>query len=96
MWKYQSTYNGQPAQSIYFGVNTIGYTFTGKDNWSDAANWTNNTKPPAILPAGNEIIINPIGDGECIINQPQTISSGAKITVITGKKLKVNGNLLIQ
>lgn len=96
MWKYQITYNGQPAQSIYFGVNTIGYTFTGKDNWSDAANWTNNTKPPAILPAGNEIIINPIGDGECIINQPQTISSGAKITVITGKKLKVNGNLLIQ
>jgi hypothetical protein len=96
MWKYEVVYNGQPAISTYFAVNKTGYTFTGKDNWSDAGNWSNNTKPPSILPSGTEIIINPLGAGECILNQLQTISSGARLTVINGKKIKINGNLQIQ
>ncbi|MEO6720723.1 MAG: peptidoglycan DD-metalloendopeptidase family protein, partial [Ferruginibacter sp.] len=88
LWKYQVAYMGQTVLSTYFGVNITGYTFNGKNNWSDAGNWSNNTKPPAILPAGSEIIINPLGAGECIVDQPQTISGGAKLTVVSGKKLK--------
>ncbi len=72
------------------------YTFTGTGNWDVPGNWLNNKIPPALLPAGTEIIIDPVVTGECILNTTQTISTGAKITVMTGKKLRVPGNLIIQ
>ena len=72
------------------------YNFTGSGNWDIAANWKNNIIPPAALPACSEILINPTGNAECILNVPQTISTGAKITVTAGKKLKVAGNLILQ
>ena len=74
----------------------IGYTFTGNGNWDIATNWSNNTMPPASLPAGAEIIIDPLINGECILNVPQTILTGAKITVQKNMKFKINGNLYIQ
>jgi hypothetical protein len=96
MWRYEVAYNGQPPLSAYFGVNVTGYTFSGNGNWSVASNWTNNSKPPGILPAGSEIMISPVAGGECIVNELQTIASGAKITVAAGKQLSLSGNLLIQ
>jgi unsaturated rhamnogalacturonyl hydrolase len=72
------------------------YTFTGNGNWSDATNWDNNTLPPATLAAGNEIIINPVTGGQCILDVAQTISNGAVINVKAGKNFIVNGNLTIQ
>ncbi len=96
MWRYQVTYNGQPALSAYFAVNTTGYIFCGNGNWTNPFNWAKNTMPPAVLPAGSEIMINPVAGGECIVNQVQTISSGARITIAPGKKLLLPGNLVIQ
>jgi hypothetical protein len=96
MWRYEVAYNGQPPLSAYFGVNVTGYTFSGNGNWSVASNWTNNSKPPGILHAGSEIMISPVAGGECIVNELQTIASGAKITVAAGKQLSLSGNLLIQ
>ena len=75
---------------------SIGYTFIGNGNWDIAANWSNNVIPPPSLPAGAEIIIDPVSNGECILNIPQTVLAGAKLTVHTGKKFRVNGNLTIQ
>jgi len=72
------------------------YSFTGSGNWNVAANWSNNAIPPAILPSCSEIIINPAGSTECILNVSQTIKPGGKLTVTTGKKLRVVGNLLQQ
>ena len=72
------------------------YTFSGNGNWDNAANWSNNTKPPTMLPAGSEIIIDHQAGGECIINVQQTISAGAKFTVLTGKSLKIPLNLILQ
>lgn len=74
------------------------YTFNGNGNWSDAANWSGGIIPPAVLPAPREIVINPIPGGECLlqISTVQTIASGAKLTVIGAKKLRVEGNLIIQ
>ena len=40
----------------------------------------------------NEIIINPIFNGECFLNVTQTIYQGAKLTVQTGKTLRITGN----
>jgi hypothetical protein len=72
------------------------YTFTGSGNWNVAANWANNNMPPNPLPAGKEIIVQPAGTGECILNVPQTISAGATLTVPAGKKLRVLGNLTVK
>ncbi|MES2773454.1 MAG: M36 family metallopeptidase [Bacteroidota bacterium] len=70
------------------------YTFTGTGNWNLAANWSGNAMPPGVLPAGCEINVDP-SSGEAILNVPQTISVGAKITVKAGKVLVVQGNLTI-
>jgi subtilisin-like proprotein convertase family protein len=72
------------------------YTFTGNGNWNVAANWSNNAIPPASLPSGSEIIINHTAGGQCVLNVAQTIGSGAKLTILTGKNLVVPGTLTVQ
>jgi len=71
------------------------YIFTGNGNWSVAANWKNNQLPPAVLPANSQIIINPAGGGECIVDIPYTINAGNQFIIQPSKKLTVKGNLLI-
>jgi subtilisin-like proprotein convertase family protein len=72
------------------------YTFTGNGNWSDAANWANNTVPPALLPSGSVIVVNHTVGGVCRLNVSQQIAAGATLQVLTGKNLLVPGNLNIQ
>jgi exo-beta-1,3-glucanase (GH17 family) len=71
------------------------YTFTGNGNWTNPANWSNGIMPPSLLPSGSSIIIDPAGNGECILNTAQTISSGATLTVQPGKKFIILGSLVI-
>ena len=77
------------------GNNTTTYTFTGNGNWSVVSNWDNQRKPPAILPTGSEIIIEPPVNGECIIDIQQTISAGARLTVRPNKRIRLISNLMI-
>ena len=72
------------------------YMFNGSGNWNDAANWTYGKIPPTPLPSGSEIMINSKSGGECTLNISQTISAGAKFTVMSGKKIKIPLNLSIQ
>ena len=72
------------------------YTFTGNGNWSNAANWQNNLVPPASLTPGSAIYIDPQVNGSCLLDIPYTVAPGASLTVISGKKFEVNGNLTIQ
>lgn len=74
----------------------VTYTFTGDGNWDTASNWAANTIPPAVLPAGSTIIIDPVANGECILNIAQQVQTGAYFEVRSGKKLTVQGNLVIQ
>ncbi|MEN9570163.1 MAG: hypothetical protein RL172_1394 [Bacteroidota bacterium] len=74
----------------------IQYNFNGNGNWSDAANWSNNTVPPAILPAGTAIMINPPQEAVCILDVPVTIPNTCHFTVKNNKRLQINGNLIIQ
>ena len=74
----------------------LSYTFTGNGFWNTPSNWTNNAIPPNQLPALNSIIIDPIAGGQCILNVPQHILPGAKLIVMPGKNLLVQGSLMIQ
>lgn len=72
------------------------YHFVGSGNWNIASNWENNLIPPVSLPACSEIIINPTGSTECLLDISQIIAPGAKFTVNSGKKIRILGNLTLQ
>ena len=78
---------------IYHPANV--YMFIGGGNWNDPANWTYNTMPPAVLPSGSEILVNPGLGSQCVLNVTQSILPGAKITVMAGKKILIPLNLAI-
>ncbi len=71
------------------------YTFVGNGNWSNAINWANGNVPPAILPAGDQIVIYPLANGECVLNVNQTVSSAASLFVVANKKFRITGNLTV-
>ena len=78
------------------GCNITRYTFIGNGNWSVDANWKNNQKPPAVLTGNAEIVIDPIVNGQCLLDILQTVGQGARLTVETGKKFITQGTLDIR
>ncbi|MEO5892734.1 MAG: serine hydrolase domain-containing protein [Ferruginibacter sp.] len=82
-----------PVSNVRAGIT---YYFTGNGNWNNTANWTNGLIPPAIVPSGQNIIVNPAAGGECILNINLTVSAGASLTVEPGKKFRIPGNLTVQ
>ncbi len=72
------------------------FTFIGNGNWSDANNWLNRAVPPPVLAGDQFIIINPVDGGECILNVPQQVGHATQLVVNAGKRMVVNGNLLVQ
>ena len=74
----------------------VTYIFTGNGNWNVSTNWSNNTIPPASLVGGSQIIVDPFGSGQCILNVPYTLSAGSALTVKPGKIFMVPGNLTLQ
>jgi len=71
------------------------YTFTGNGLWNNPLNWSNGVIPPTTLPYGSEIIIAHPDDGvsSCILNVPQSLARGSKLTVQADKKLIIQGKL---
>lgn len=72
------------------------YTFSGNGNWSDANNWVNKIKPPAIVTGTYNIFIDPLPGGQCILDVSQEIKTGAIITIRSGKSLVIPGYLNIR
>lgn len=72
------------------------YQFIGDGNWSDTSNWANHIKPPTNIYSGNQIIINPITGGNCILDIPYTIPTGALLNVKDNKQFLIRGNLNLQ
>ena len=77
-------------------INVGQYIFLGNGNWSSNSNWEYEIAPPLLLPSGDEIIIDHISNGESILNGTIRIQKGAKLTVRPGKKLTVNGGVIIE
>jgi hypothetical protein len=87
---------GNTTSATVYILNTLKsgiFEFTGNGNFSTTGNWLNSNKPGYNLPAGSEILINPIVGGECILDVPLTIMPGGKLTVAPGKKLRIIGSL---
>ena len=73
------------------------YRFTGNGAWSLESNWQDNRIPPAGLPAGQQIIIDPESGGECLLDIPQQIiSKNAILQLAKGKRLTVLTKLVFQ
>lgn len=71
------------------------YTFTGVGNWDIASNWSNNAIPPGVLPAGDQIVIYPFANGECVLNVSQTIPASSSLHVVSNKKFRIAGSLTV-
>ncbi|MEO7766316.1 MAG: serine hydrolase [Ferruginibacter sp.] len=84
------------SNPVSFFMSGISYSFTGSGNWNSLSNWSNGLMPPAIVPAGSAIIIDPPLGNQCVLNINLTISPGASFIVQPGKKLTIPGNLTIQ
>lgn len=82
--------------NINLSKKPVTYRFTGNGNWNVPANWANGVVPPAVLPPGDLIIIDPVAGGECLLNVTMTVSSSGSVTVISGKRFRIPGNLVIQ
>lgn len=70
------------------------YTFIGNGNWSDSAMWLDHKVPPAFIPYGTTVYIDPANtNSECNVDEQVVINKGAKVIVKTNGKLNVNGNM---
>lgn len=73
------------------------YTFVGSGNWNIEGNWEGMVIPPIVLTGCSQIVINPLGNNECLLNIPlQTIPAGTSIAVMPGKKFRIPGKLIQQ
>jgi ferredoxin len=71
------------------------YIFRGAGEWSIEGNWKDEIMPPVILTGCSQIVIDPVGNNECVLNVPmQTISPGTSITVMPGKRFRIPGQLV--
>jgi len=69
------------------------FRFTGNGNWSNPANWLNNSKPSLDAPSCREIIIDHAAGGSCILDIPQHLLKNAKLTVMPGKVLVITNDI---
>lgn len=98
-----ATYNGGDVTNSngyvdYWIVKLIdnSYVFTGNGNWNIPSNWLNNKMPPTSLTGNAQVIIDPVPQGECILNISQYFGNQVKLTVKDNKKFRIQGNLQIQ
>jgi hypothetical protein len=76
-------------------VVTTSYTFDGNGDWNNAANWSGSVVPTSPVPSGTTVTISPQAGGSCVVNVPVTFLSGSTLTVSTGAKFNIQGNLTI-
>jgi hypothetical protein len=72
------------------------YIFSGNGNWTDAANWNDSDNPPPALNPGEQILIDPLPGGSCILNTAYTVPAGSALHIRNGKSFVVKGNLTLQ
>lgn len=71
------------------------FTFIGSGQWDSPSNWFNGNIPPSPLPKGSKIIIDPLNDGDCIMNSLQILSYGSHLIIKPNKRIKLTHNTII-
>ncbi|MBK8546580.1 MAG: exo-alpha-sialidase [Saprospiraceae bacterium] len=66
------------------------YTFIGNGSWDVASNWEFNQKPPTVLSGSKMVVINPAGNGECVLDVPFELTNGAVLKIRPGKKFRLS------
>ncbi|MES2431225.1 MAG: BspA family leucine-rich repeat surface protein [Bacteroidota bacterium] len=84
------------GDAILCPANSNTFVFTGNGNWTSLANWINTGVPLNDIPPGSTILIDPVGNGVCVVDVPVYIPTGVSVTVAPNKKLLIMGNLIIQ
>jgi hypothetical protein len=87
--------NNAATISVFRNANVV-YSFTGSGNWNNPSNWPGNMVPGSVLGDYVDIVINPTGSGECILNVPLTVPATSSLKVAPGKTLTILGNLNIK
>jgi hypothetical protein len=67
-------------------------TFTGNGGWYNAANWSNDTVPSAIVPGWRQIVISPPPGDSCVLNNALVMLPGSAFTVSAGSNFILTGN----
>lgn len=71
------------------------YTFNGNGSWSLPENWYNNQIPPTPLPKDSKIIIDPLANGQCLLDIKQILNYGSYFIIKSNKKFLINRSLFI-
>jgi hypothetical protein len=79
--------SGSPSPSVF--------TFTGSGNWSNPANWFNGQVPPAEIPSGVSVIINPQGSDPCILDVGVLFNPGSVLQIAPGKNIILSNGLQV-
>ena len=45
--------------------------------------------PPPVVPFCSEVIIDPVGNGECVVDVPVKLENGASLKIAGNKKLRL-------
>ncbi|MFI5128364.1 MAG: hypothetical protein ACHQFX_00170 [Chitinophagales bacterium] len=82
------------TNSFIVTSNPFVYTFDGNGDWNNVNNWSPGIIPPAIIPAGVEVIINHSSapNSECVHTGNIIVATGGKLTILPGKKLRIEHN----
>ncbi|MES2432180.1 MAG: hypothetical protein V4556_14695 [Bacteroidota bacterium] len=81
--------NGGCLSPISDSFVTLHYIFTGNGNWTIDSNWKFYYRPPTTLLNNFEVIIDPLVNGMCFLNEPLFLLNGSKLVVQPGKKLEL-------
>jgi hypothetical protein len=71
------------------------YTFIGNGDWKEPSNWIGNNVPPLRISPCVQVIIDPVNNGECLLNSTLFLMDSASLKVMAGKKFIINGSLVI-
>jgi uncharacterized delta-60 repeat protein len=96
----ENLFNNESLNAVITQIKTsasvaLVYTMINPGNWSNPANWQGGQLPPSTIPAGTEVIVNPSGNGEAVLDINVVVQSGGKITIKPGKKFIVVSSLKV-
>jgi hypothetical protein len=86
-------YGTTPDIGAYEYYKITGYAFNDNGNWSAQSKWRDHNIPPAAMFTGSNILIDPLINGQCILDKAYTVAPGCSITVNANKAFKIPGFL---